>query len=251
MLVDTRSPSRIISVSCGQPESDFAPQKLGADTRAVQDQVFLDTRDRGVIPPARNSDSRGLIPESVKVRFCGCRLGWKRDRHHGQADRDHSFGLSAAELREQAAKTHDGAVVRRLLGIALVLEGHSREAAATAVGMDRQTLCDWIHRYNEGGVAGLSSHTRPGRPPALTEAQMQELKALVLAGPDPERHEVIRWRCADLRDEFVARWSVELHERTISKLLHRLGLTRLQPRPSHPQKDAAAQEAFKKTSLIW
>ena len=154
--------------------------------------------------------------------------------------------LSAAELREQAAKTHDGAVVRRLLGIALVLEGHSREAAATAVGLDRQTLCDWIHRYNEGGVAGLNSHTSPGRPPALSEAQMQELKELVLAGPDPGRHEVIRWRCADLRDEIAARWSVDLHERTVGKLLRRLELTRLQPRPYHPKKDAAAQEVFKK-----
>jgi len=61
--------------------------------------------------------------------------------------------LSAAELRDRAVKTEDGAVVRRLLGIALVLEGHSREAAATAIGMDRQTLCDWIHRYNASGVA--------------------------------------------------------------------------------------------------
>lgn len=158
--------------------------------------------------------------------------------------------LSAAELREQAAKTHDGAVVRRLLGIALVLEGASREAAASAAGMDRQTLCDWIHRYNEDGTAGLSSHTRSGRPPALNEARMQELKELVLAGPG-EQHEVIRWRCADLRDEIAARWSVELHERTVGKLLRRLGLTRLQPRPYHPKKDAAAQVAFKKTSLIW
>jgi transposase len=159
--------------------------------------------------------------------------------------------LTAAELRAQAVKADDGAVVRRLLGIALVLEGASREAAASAVGMDRQTLCDWIHRYNQGGVGGLSSRTSPGRPPSLNKPQMQELKALVLEGPDPERHQVVRWRCADLRDEIAARWSVDLHERTVGKLLHRLGLTRLQPRPFHPKKDAAAQEAFKKNSLSW
>ena len=62
---------------------------------------------------------------------------------------------------------------------------------------------------------------------------------------------MVRWRCADLRDEIAARWSVDLHERTVGKLLHRLGLTRLQPRPFHPKKDAAAQEAFKETSLSW
>ena len=37
----------------------------------------------------------------------------------------------------------------------------------------------------------------------------------------------------------------------ILKLLHKLGLTRLQPRPFHPKKDAVAQEAFKKTSPAW
>ena len=158
--------------------------------------------------------------------------------------------LSAAELRDQAARTEDSAVVRRLLGIALVLDGHSREAAATGVGMDRQTLCDWIHRYNAGGVTGLSSRTSPGRPPALNDAQMQELKSLVLEGPDPQRHQVVRWRCLDLRDEIAARWSVNLNERTVGKLLRRLGMTRLQPRPDHPKTDVAAQEA-KKNSLSW
>jgi transposase len=74
---------------------------------------------------------------------------------------------------------------------------------------------------------------------------------MVLEGPDPERDAVIRWRCADLRDAIAARWSVELHERSVGRLLHRLGMTRLQPRPFHPKKNAAAQEAFKKTSPRW
>ncbi len=53
------------------------------------------------------------------------------------------------------------------------------------------------------------------------------------------------------RKEIAARWSVVLHENTVGRLLHKLKMTRLQPRPYHPQKDAAAQEAFKKTSPAW
>ena len=78
---------------------------------------------------------------------------------------------SATALRELAAKTHDGAVVRRLLAIALILEGHSREEAARRNGMDRQILRDWVHRYNADGVAGLRSRWGPGRPPALNKTQ--------------------------------------------------------------------------------
>jgi transposase len=161
------------------------------------------------------------------------------------------FDLSAAELRDLAAKTQDGAVVRRLLAIALVLEGHPREAAAQLNGMDRQTLRDWVLRYNAEGVAGLRSRCSTGRPAVLNETQMEELRSMVLEGPDLERNKVVRWRCADLQAEIASRWSVIVAERTVGKLLRRLGMTRLQPRPHHPKKDAAAQQAFKKTSPAW
>lgn len=158
---------------------------------------------------------------------------------------------SAAELRELAVETEDGDVVRRLLAIALLLDGWPRGEAATACGMDRQTLCDWVHRYNMSGVAGLETGRRPGRPAALSEAQMAELKELVINGPDPEKDGVVRWRCVDLRTKIAEQFSVSFHKRSIGKLLRKLGLTRLQPRPYHPKKDAAAQEAFKKTSPAW
>ena len=115
--------------------------------------------------------------------------------------------------------------------------------------MDRQTLRDWVIRYNDLGIAGLLSRHGGGPRPALSEAQMAELLALVVKGPDPERDRVVRWRCVDLRDEVERRFEVRVHENTIGAWLRQMKLTRLQPRPFHPRKDPAAQEAFKKTSL--
>ena len=158
---------------------------------------------------------------------------------------------TAEELRRLAGQCHDGGRVRRLLALSLVLEGHPRREAAELCGMDRQTLRDWVHRYNAEGVDGLVSVRTGGRTAALTAEQMAELKELVVQGPDPEKHHVVRWRCVDLRDEVARRYSVGVDERTIAKWLRKLGLTRLQPRPFHPKKDAAAQEAFKKTSPAW
>ena len=80
---------------------------------------------------------------------------------------------------------------------------------------------------------------------------MAELRELTINGPDPEKHKVVRWRCVDLREEVARRFTVTVTEETIGKWLRKLGLTRLQPRPFHPKKDAAAQEAFKKTSPVW
>jgi transposase len=158
---------------------------------------------------------------------------------------------SAAELRVLAVKVKDAEVVRRLLALALVLEGHSREAAARTNGMDRQTLRDWVHRYNGGGVAGLRSGAGGGPAPKLNASQMEELRTIVINGPDPERNRVVRWRRADLCEEVARRWSVSVCEQTVGKWLRQLGMTRLQPRPVHPKKDLEAEIAFKKTSLSW
>lgn len=158
---------------------------------------------------------------------------------------------TAAELRVVASKVGDGAQVRRLLALALVLEGVSRSAAASRNGMDRQTLRDWVHRYNDLGIDGLKSRRSSGRTRSLTKMQMAELLALVVKGPDPGTDRVVRWRCVDLRDEIARRFSVTVHENTVGVWLREMKLTRLQPRPFHPKKDPAAQTAFKKTSATW
>ena len=155
---------------------------------------------------------------------------------------------TAAELRGLAAKSNDGAQVRRLLALAFVLDGQSREEAARRAGMDRQTLRDWVHRYNAAGVSGLRSIRSGGHPASLTSEQMAILKALTIEGPDLEKHKAVRWRCVDLRDEVARRFEITVSERTIGRWLRGLRMTRLQPRPFHPKKDPAAQEDFKKNS---
>jgi transposase len=158
---------------------------------------------------------------------------------------------TAEALRGLCSRCSDGAQVRRILAVAMVLEGRSRTEAAEFNGMDRQTLRDWVHRYNAGGVRGLKSRRHPGRAPALTDLQRAELLNLVLEGPDPEIHGVVRWRCVDLQAEVERRFGVKVHENTIGRWLHELGLRRLQPRPYHPRKDPQAEATFKKTSPIW
>jgi putative transposase len=158
---------------------------------------------------------------------------------------------TAAALRLLSAKCSDAPQVRRMLALALVLDGRPRSEAAAQNGMDRQTLRDWVHRYNAAGIEGLKSRKSPGREAYLTVAQMTELRDLVIRGPDPATHGVVRWRCVDLQAEVKRRWQVEVHESTIGQWLHDLGLRRLQPRPVNPKKDAAEETAFKKTSPVW
>ena len=159
--------------------------------------------------------------------------------------------LSAGELRREARRCRDAPASRRMLALALVLEGSSREEAARHAGMDRQTLRDWVHRYNAGGLDALRDRPRPGREPRLTPEQGAELAAVVERGPDPDRDGVVRWRRIDLKALIKARYDVELHERSVGKVLRRLGFARLSVRPRHPKADEAAQAAFRQASPSW
>jgi transposase len=156
--------------------------------------------------------------------------------------------LSADELRSLARRARDVAQARRLLAVASVLEGASRTQAAEAAGMMRQTLRDWVHRYNEEGPDGLLDRRRPGRPGRLSKAQLKELDALVEKGPDIAEHGVVRWRCVDLQSVIAQTFEVTMSERHVGRMLRKRGFTRLSARPHHPKTDEAAQEAFKKTS---
>src|SRR3954464_13264434 len=94
----------------------------------------------------------------------------------------------------EAGRCRDARAARRMLALALVLEGASREEAARAAGMDRPTLRDWVHRYNAEGLAGLRDRRRPGPRPRLTPEQEAALAGVVERGPDPDRDGVVRWR---------------------------------------------------------
>jgi transposase len=156
--------------------------------------------------------------------------------------------LTSAGLRAAAGKCRDAKASRRMLALALVLDGVDRTTAAETCGMDRQTLRDWVHRYNAEGLAGLSDRRKGVRVPRLVACQMAELATWVEAGPDPERDGVVRWRRQDLQRRIAKAFGVEVHERTVGKYLAALGYRRLSVRPQHPKSDPDAQAAFKKTS---
>ena len=150
-------------------------------------------------------------------------------------------------LRKLAKAEINGRVARRLLAIANALAGMSRAEAAESAGMDRQTLRDWVIRYNEYGVDGLCDRWNGGPPPLLTVEEQAELVAIVLAGPDPEKDGY----CAFTREDLVAivekKFGKSMHPTTMGRILRRLDLSRQKARASHPMKDPAAAAAFKKS----
>ena len=111
--------------------------------------------------------------------------------------------------------------------------------------MDRQTLRDWVIRYNEHGLDGLMDRWGDGRPPTFNAEEQAELMRIVLAGSDHERSGVSAYTLEDLAGICAERFGKRMHPWSLGRLLKRLGFSRQKARPSHPLKDPARIEAFK------
>ena len=152
---------------------------------------------------------------------------------------------SAKELRALARRSKDANQSRRLLSLAAVRDGMDRGAAAKIGGMDRQTLRDWVHRFNASGPEGLFDNWTAGPKPRLSEEQRAQFAQIVEAGPDREKDGVVRWRRIDLKRVIAERFGVDFHPRYVGKLLKKLGFSHMSARPRHPAQDERIVEGFK------
>jgi transposase len=158
--------------------------------------------------------------------------------------------VTAGELRARARKEPVRRAALRMLAMANVLDGLSRAEAARAAGIERQSLCDAVKRFNAEGWAGLYDRPKGHARPRLDEAELVELKAHILAGPDPERGEPSAWTLPDLCRFIEARFGKTLVPQSMSRVVRGMGLSRQKARPVHPRRDEEAVEAFRKGGSV-
>jgi putative transposase len=91
---------------------------------------------------------------------------------------------TAGEVRRFAQRARDAAQARRLLAIASGAWGLAGTGGEDS-GMDRQTLRDWLIRFNEQGADGLINIRSPGVPPKLNAMHKAFLARIVEEGPIP------------------------------------------------------------------
>src|SRR5947209_2408493 len=154
---------------------------------------------------------------------------------------------TAGEVRRFAKQAKDVAQARRLLAIAAVLDGASRTEAAKIGGMDRQTLRDWVIRFNDQGPDGLINTPSPGVPPKLDATHRAFLAGIVEEGPIPAVHGVVRWRACDLIMRLHEEFGTSVSDDTIYRVLKELGFSHLSARPKAYKQDVEAMDTFKKT----
>jgi transposase len=135
---------------------------------------------------------------------------------------------------------------RRFRAVVLAREGQTAPQIAGTLGCALRPVQRWIERYNAGGSAALAEGKRSGRPPRLGGDQEPAFRQRLEAGPTDADGGICAFHGQDLRRILETEFKVLLTLSAVYELLHRLGYSRLCPRPRHPEADPDAQAAFKK-----
>src|SRR3954469_9104616 len=146
----------------------------------------------------------------------------------------------AAELR-RLARRETGRVCQRVLMIANLLEGIEHVEAARLAGLSRSAAYEWHNRYEEEGIEGLRDRPRPGRQPRVDAVTGARFKERIVAGAALQRDGVVAFRAVDAQRILKEEFAIDCSLSSTYRLLHRIKLSWLAPRPRHPEADATAQ----------
>ena len=133
----------------------------------------------------------------------------------------------AQRLRALAKASRDANQTRRLLALAAIYKGASRDEAAAIGGVARQAVRKWVVAFNAHGSAGLLDGKAPGNRPLLNPAQREALRRIIEAGPNPAVDGVVRWRLIDLAQWVYAEFRISISKQTLSRMLRAMGYRKL------------------------
>lgn len=118
---------------------------------------------------------------------------------------------------------------RRFQAIRLWQRGLNQSEIARHLRVVRQTVARWVQQYRAQGRSALRQAGRAGRKPRLSEPQRQQLKKLLLEGPEQLGYETPLWTCPRVAHLIEQRFGVRYHEGHVWKLLVGLGWSPQRP----------------------
>jgi len=153
------------------------------------------------------------------------------------------------ELKTLYRTEKDARLARRIHGVYLAAKGLSCTQIMTITGAARRTIQQWVHKYNQHLIDGLKDKPRPGQPTKLLRIDEPRFCKRIDAGPT-EKDGVSVLNGPAIRRILEREFGVLYSTQGLYDLLHRLGYSRLCPRPQHEKADPQLQQEFKKTSSI-
>ena len=130
---------------------------------------------------------------------------------------------------------------RRRLSAAEDLQvGMSQSDVARKYDVNPSSVCRWNKALKEKGMGGVKRRKAPGAKSKLSEEQQYELREIILKGAAAYGYKTDLWTLRRIADVIQKEFKVTYHFRSLSDVLHRMGLS-----PQKPMRRAAerSQEA--------
>ena len=137
----------------------------------------------------------------------------------------------------------------RLAAIRALLKGVSREQVCDLYHRSDRMVRLWIEMFNRGGIDGLASRPRPGRPRRVKFKRLRDLLVPVLE--DPAKAGELHWTGVKLHGWLKEELQVELGYRTVIRYLHELDYNLRVPRPWPERQDEKERESFLEKLRGW
>jgi transposase len=150
-------------------------------------------------------------------------------------------------LQDEIRRSKDARYDHRLHAILLVANGMSCKDTGELLGDSTRTIQNWVNQFEERGFAGLSDRLREGRPPQLSEKQLNEIDKTLRSSPNDHGLQGNLWDGKTLSEHIKRRYKIKLGVRQCQRLFHKLDFRYRKPRPLIYGADPERIEGFKKT----
>jgi len=151
-------------------------------------------------------------------------------------------------LQDEIRRSDESRYDHRLHGVLLVAHGISCREVAGVLGDAPRTVENWVHRFEQRGLAGLNEGERSGRPSRLSPMQITKVETALRRTPAEAGLEGGGvWDGKTLSRYLEMKLGVELKKRQCQRLFRQLGFRLRKPRPLIAQADPQAQATHKKT----
>lgn len=155
---------------------------------------------------------------------------------------------SVLGLQQEIQRSEESRYDHRLHGVLLVAQGMTCPEVARLLGDAPRSVENWVHRFDQRGLAGLTEGERSGRPARLDEKQVKEINRVLRAKPSDAGMRVNLWDGKTLSAWIHKTYGVQLGVRQCQRLFRQLEFRLRKPRPVLARADPARQKTHKKNS---
>jgi transposase len=153
--------------------------------------------------------------------------------------------LTKQQLRRKYLSCQHSQEKKRWQGLTLIAEGGVAAHVAKDLGMSANWISETVHRYNEGGAAGVKNKSKNEGSKTLTDEQVKELEKQIESGRAEGRR---LWSSTEIGRWVADKTGKQIHKTTAWRMFAKLDFTRQVPRPAHVKRASEQEQAeFKKS----